>query len=144
MDWIVFPWIIFSTYIPADKFFPNFTIRTLEPELEDATDLKAAVVDVARRAIEAEQEHLESAVDVIIERATEALEKQIAEREDILDMFFQGLGDEEDARKPQQILEELQSNLRVNVKLNSAAEFDTMEKELDEKIERIVKEMKLK
>ncbi|MCE7905052.1 MAG: hypothetical protein DYG87_04535 [Anaerolineae bacterium CFX3] len=60
------------------------------------------------------------------------------EREDLLDMFFSGLRDNEEKPRPQQLLEELQSLARVPVKLDNnqlralAGDPDSVEEEIRE------------
>ena len=82
-------------------------------------DPKTATVKLADRSLEIEHGYLQKAIETSIERATEALETQTTEREDLLDTFFSGLRDAEEKPRPQQLLEELQSLVRVPLKLDN-------------------------
>jgi preprotein translocase subunit SecA len=77
------------------------------------------VVKLADRSLEIEHGYLQRAIETTSERATEALETQTSERQDLLDTFFSGLRDAEEKPKPQQALEELQSLVRLPIKLDN-------------------------
>jgi len=100
--------------------FPSFTLKLVLDEFASKPDPKAAAVDLARHALEIEHGHTQRAIESAVSRASEALNKQIEEREDLLDTFFSGLRDSEEPRKFQQILEELQALVRVPIKLDNS------------------------
>ncbi|MBV6394518.1 MAG: Protein translocase subunit SecA [Anaerolineales bacterium] len=100
--------------------FPSFTLKIILDEFASQADPQAASVHLADRALEIEHGHTLRAIESAVARASEALDKQIAEREDLLDTFFAGLRDSEEPRKFQHILEELQSLVRVPIKLDNS------------------------
>ena len=100
--------------------FPSYTLKLILNEFASYPDPKAGAADLARRALEIEHGHTQRAIETAVARASESLDKQIAEREDLLDTFFSGLRDSEEPRKPQQILEELQSLVHLPLKLDNS------------------------
>ena len=99
--------------------FPSYTLKLILTDFASKPDPKVAAADLARHALEIEHGHTQRAIESAVTRSSEALDTQIAEREDLLDTFISGLRDSEEPRKPQQILEELQSLLRIPVKLDN-------------------------
>jgi preprotein translocase subunit SecA len=99
--------------------FPSYTLKLILSEFAPDPDPAAASVRLARRTLELEHAYHLRAIETSVKRASEALDAQIDEREDLLDTFFSGLRDAEEKQKPQQILEELQSLVRVPIKLDS-------------------------
>jgi preprotein translocase subunit SecA len=112
--------------------FPSFTFRLLIDELRrplsngisSVEDLKASLVDLAGRALEAEREHMLNSARNLLERTEEALEQQRLERVDMLDTFLEGMGDldEEEqpqALRPQDMLQQMTELVRVPFKLNN-------------------------
>jgi preprotein translocase subunit SecA len=101
------------------QIYPSFTYRLLIDELSAATGSpKEAFIDLVRRSIAQEESHILKAIETTVERAAEALETQLQERFDLLDTFLEGLRDAEEQRKPQELLEELQTQVRIQFKLN--------------------------
>ena len=98
--------------------FPSYTLKLILSEFASSADPKAGAAELARRALEIEHDHTRRAIEAAVTRASEALDKQIAEREDLLDTFFSGINDSEEPRKPLQILEELQALMRLPIKLD--------------------------
>ncbi len=103
--------------IGEQGLFPSYTLKLILAEFASESDPRAASVRLARRALEIEHGHTSRAIETNVKRASETLDSQIAEREDLLDTFFSGLRDSEEKQKPQQILEELQSLMRVPLRL---------------------------
>ena len=109
-----------------DSVFPSYTFHLLLGELDGSKGAsgqapRAAFLDLIRRAIEAEHEHLLRAVEAQIERTGESMDEQLAERLDTLDTYLDALEENEEgeARRPQEILEELSSLVRVPIRLSS-------------------------
>jgi hypothetical protein len=107
-----------------NRIFPSFGLRLLLEELNSSEDIRSAALKLASDAIEAEQAHTLRAISSLIERTAEGLEQQIDERSDAIDIFFEGLRDSDpstgaDARKPQELADELQSIARIPLKLSN-------------------------
>ena len=120
--------------------FPSYTMKLILDEFASQPDPKLAVVKLADRSLEIEHGHLQRAIETSMERATEALQTQTAEHEDLLDTFFSGLRDAEEKPKPQQLLEELQSLLHLPLKLDNnqlrtlASDPDQVKEEIREMV----------
>jgi preprotein translocase subunit SecA len=116
----------------AQVNFPSFTFRLLIDELRrpfnngnpSADELKASLVDLARRALEAEREHMLVAARNLLERTEEALEQQRLDRVEMLDTYLESMGDFDDeeqpqALRPQETLQQVTELVRVPFKLNT-------------------------
>jgi preprotein translocase subunit SecA len=102
--------------------FPSFTFRLLLDELsESRAQPREILLDQVRNAIETEQAHFLSTLEQQIESAGLSLENQLQERFDSLDTFLEGLSDSEETatRRPQELQEELQSVIRLPVRLSA-------------------------
>ncbi len=88
-----------------DVFYPSYTLRLLLEELgqpTDASDLKNRLIDLARRAIQAENAHIKQSTQNMLERASETMDTQLAERNDALDTFLENYSEiSEDETNPQ-------------------------------------------
>jgi preprotein translocase subunit SecA len=107
-------------------FYPSYTLRLLLEELgqsADAGDLMKRLVELARRAIQAENSHILQSTRNMLDRASETLDTQLAERLDALDTFLENFaetgGDESIAqqRRPQEVLDELMSLTKTPFRL---------------------------
>ncbi len=108
------------TFNTADGLFPSYTYRLLLDEIQDGS--REQIMSLVRRAVEAENEHLWRAITSAIDRTAESLDSQMEERHEALETFFESLTDrdETDTRRPQELLEELQSLAHVPLRLNNA------------------------
>ncbi|MCF6277893.1 MAG: hypothetical protein L3J16_03990, partial [Anaerolineales bacterium] len=102
-----------------DEIFPSFGLQLLLDQLNEDEEPQAAILELIRRAIIAEQEHLLRAVQALIVRTNENFEDQLAERLDLLDTFIQSQGDNDELRRPQETLAELSSLVRMNLRLSN-------------------------
>jgi len=101
------------------KVFPSFTYRLLLDELSKAEgDPHATLIEIARRAVETEEGHILKAIETAVEKTAESLETQIQERFETLDTFFEGLRENDEAKRAVEVLEELKSVLHLEVRLN--------------------------
>jgi preprotein translocase subunit SecA len=109
-----------------DVFYPSYTLRLLLEELgqpSDAGDLKNRLIDLARRAIQAENAHIKQSTQNMLERASETMDSQLAERNDALDTFLENYSefteDENNPqqRRPQEVLDELMNLTRTPFRL---------------------------
>jgi preprotein translocase subunit SecA len=126
--------------------FPSFTNRLLIDEVRkgiaDAEasvsasapasaaatpdSVRAALLALAQRALEAERDHLLRSVQSMLEKTEESLEHQREERYDALDTFVEALGnrtEEDEAEsggplRPQDVIAQITELVRVPVKLN--------------------------
>ncbi len=87
----------------------------------DIATLKSQLLDLAEKAYDAEQDHLAESARELINKSEETLNMQIAERQDLLDTYLDALSDndENETRKPQEILDELNSTIRLPIRLNN-------------------------
>ena len=108
--------------MPDGSIFPTFTYRLLLNRLKTSgLDLRTAVLEMTQLAIELEQEHILHATQVLAHNTGESLEKQIRERTDALDTFFDNISDNENEtpRRAQEVLDEVSGLARLPVSLTS-------------------------
>ncbi len=144
--WKLLAWLeqVQPPVVQQDEVYPSYVYRLVLDEFEEGdTNLHATFLDLARRAIEAEQEHLLHAIRNLIERTGESLANQLDERQDALETFLEALKDNDETGrpKPQQMLEELSGLVHLPLRLTSeqmrqmAEEPEEIENVLAEQIE---------
>ena len=117
-----------------DIFYPTYNLRLLLDEVrakvpatgEPRYQARDALMALAESALLAEKEHVLRSTRAMLEKTQESLEAQRQERFDTLDTYFEGLenpqvdeGEAESApRRPQEILDELQSLVRAQLRLS--------------------------
>ncbi len=107
--------------------FPSYSFRLLGDHIignSQSLDTQTALeklLEVAQEAIKAEENHLLHTVDMLLNQAQDRLEIQLAERNESVDAFLEGikLEDETDTRSARQVLDELASAVRIPIKLSS-------------------------
>ncbi|MBN1371461.1 MAG: hypothetical protein JW987_05935 [Anaerolineaceae bacterium] len=111
--------------------YPSFATRLLISELQNrrpaqgatTAHLRAEILGLASRALQAESEHILRSFGEAVERTEEQMATQREERFDALDTFMQTLGDADEQgqqRRPAELAEELGSLIRLpNFRLNS-------------------------
>ena len=103
-----------------NKVFPSYTLRLLLGDLSGAEgEPKEALLGLVRRTVEAEETHIQNAIQAAIEKTAESLESQAEERFDAIDAFLQGQRESEEERRPQELFEELQSAVRLPLRLSA-------------------------
>jgi preprotein translocase subunit SecA len=107
-----------------NRIFPSFGLRLLLKELNSSEDIRSLALKLVSNAIETEQAHTLRSIQSLLERTAEGLEQQIDERTDALDIFFEGLRDNDPStgsgsRKPQELVDELQSIARLPMRLSN-------------------------
>jgi len=119
--WKLIAWLeqVQPPFMTGDRLFPSFGLSLLLKELPTPDNLKLETLNLITRAIEAENAHHQRAIEGLIDRNEESLQSQISSREDSVDAFFESLGDREDSPRPQKLLEELNSLVGVQLKLNN-------------------------
>jgi len=120
--WKLIAWLeqVQPPFMSGERLFPSFGLSLLIKDLNQTTDLRPSTLDLITRAIEAENAHHLRAIENLIEKTEEALNMQIESRRDSLDAYFDGLRDMEDTERPrpQKMLEEINSLLGIQLRLN--------------------------
>ena len=108
------------------QFVPSYSLRLILDHLlgehKDGLSVGEAIpalLEIADQALQAEQDHLVRTVSALLEGALDRLESQVAERQEAVDTFFEGLSlaDETDQRSPRQLAEELSAAVRLPLRL---------------------------
>ncbi|HEY3311975.1 MAG TPA: hypothetical protein VGK00_10080, partial [Anaerolineales bacterium] len=103
-----------------NKIFPSFTFRLLLDELSKAQGSPAeTLLEIVHRAVESEEGHILKFIETFVARSAESLETQIQDRFDSLDTFIEGISDNEEPRRPSELLDELKSVLHIDLRLNN-------------------------
>jgi preprotein translocase subunit SecA len=103
-----------------DQIYPSYGFRLLLDELNrTGQDIRQAVLEVVRQAVQAENNHTLNAIQVLIDRTGEALDTQIEERFDLLDTFLEGQRDNEEPRRAQEVADELANVIRMPLRLSN-------------------------
>ena len=130
--WRLLAWLeqVQPPFNSPQGIFPPFTYKLLLDALNDSKDgpstgsgqdIRTSLLDLARRALQADQEHFLAATYDQIEHGGLDLQTQIDDRTNSLDTALDGLADnlEAETRRPNVILEELSGLVRVPFKLDS-------------------------
>jgi preprotein translocase subunit SecA len=120
--WRLMAWLeqIQPLFQTPEGLFPSFTYQVLLDELNRAgSDSRTVLLEIARRALQADHNFFVHLALDQIDRAGENLKEQIRERSDALDAFFDTLADqvEAEARSSQQLLEDLTGAVRMPLRL---------------------------
>lgn len=107
--------------------FPSYSLRLLVDHIKgnshtlDAQTVLDKMLGIAEQAIKAEENHLLQTVDMLLNQVQDRLENQLAERNEAVDIFLDGikLADETDTRSARQVVDELVSIVRLPIKLSS-------------------------
>ena len=118
--WKLIAWLeqIQPPFVSAGRFFPSFGLSLLLKQLDDA-DLHTSTFNLISRAVDAENAHALHAFEQLIDRTGDTMDTQLAERDDSLDAYFEGLRGAEETPRPQKIVEELSDLTRVPLKLSN-------------------------
>jgi preprotein translocase subunit SecA len=113
----------------SGRIFPSFSLNLLTEEVRNqlaekptTNDLRNAILGIARASLQAEAEHHLQSISTILDQALDRMEAQIQERQEALDLFFDGLEfeDEDGARrKSAELLAELSQAARIPLKLSN-------------------------
>jgi len=122
--WRLLAWLeqVQPAFNSPEGIFPPFTYKLLLDELNAAgTNLQAALLDLAGRALKADQDHFLAVALEQIDRAGLDLQSQTDDRCDSLDTALEGLSAnlENETRRPNAILDELSALVRVPFRLDS-------------------------
>ena len=120
--WKLIAWLeqVQPPFMSGERLFPSFGLSLLLKELNQSSDLQQATLDLISRAIEAENAHHLRAIENLIDTTEESLEAQLASRQDTLNAYFEGLRDVDDTERPrpQKMLEDLNSLIGMQLRLN--------------------------
>ena len=114
------------------KYFPSYALRLLLqnlrnrlPQNPSPQEIKNALLQVAADALQAEKQHHLKSIQSLLENSRERLEEQLTERLEIVDTYFSGLEtpeeDDQPARKPNDMVNELAALARVPLRLSPEA-----------------------
>ena len=121
--WKLIAWLeqVQPSFMSGERLFPSFGYSLLLKELNRSSDLGQSTLELITRAIDAENAHHFNAIKNLIETTGQGLEAQISSREDTLDAYFEGLREMEDTERlrPQKMLEEMNSLIGMQVRLNN-------------------------
>ena len=117
--WKLIAWLdqVQPAFESKDGLFPSYGFKLLLDQIDQ--DVRTSTLDFVSKSIETEYAHAMRAIESLIDKTGETLEQQIAEREDALDAYFQGLRDVEETPRPQKILEEVNALVRLPLKFNN-------------------------
>ena len=120
--WKLIAWLeqVQPPFMSGERLFPSFGLSLLLKELNQSSDPRQAVLDLIARAIDAENAHHLRAIENLIDTTEQSLEAQLSSREDTLDAYFEGQRDIDDAERlrPQKMLEEINSLIGMQLRLN--------------------------
>jgi len=113
-----------------DISYPSFSFRLLVNEIRkqlpkgeiSLDSLKNVLVNLAERSLAAEDDHLLRSLNTLLDTTGESLERQIEERYETIDTYFEGISDVEEGmpvRRPQELLDELIGLARVPLRLQT-------------------------
>jgi len=132
-----------------NEIFPSFGMKLLLAELQDEENPEAALLELLREAISAEQDRIFKAIETAVYSASDGFDTLLEERLDLLDTFIQNQGESEELLRPQEILDDLNSLLAMRLKLSKnqlrilADDAYELEDELREMIETQLKQVNL-
>ena len=95
--WKLFAWLEESQPslpLGLDEFYPSYLLEILLRDVEDEADKRAALVELARSALEMERTHLLDTVAEQVERTEERLESQAKQKRGAAEMALEALENE--------------------------------------------------
>ncbi len=119
--WKLIAWLeqVQPPFMVGERLFPSFGLSLLLKGIAAPDDLRHSTLDLIARAIEAENAHHLRAIEALIDRNEDSLRSQISSREESVDAFFEGLRDREDSPRPQKLVEELNTIIGLQLRLNN-------------------------
>ncbi len=113
----------------GEHAYPSFSTRLMIDEIRSGmpeqaatrSDVQTSVTRLAENALAAEREHTLRSVQELLDRTSENLQEQMADRAETLDTFFSTLSDQDDEnqqRRPAELATELGELLRIPIRFN--------------------------
>lgn len=113
-----------------DAYVPSFALHLIADELVarlqqggQKDGLKGIAVNLLREAVIAENEHIRTSSEILLEKTRASMEQMFEDRRETLDTYFEGLeaGEEEgmQPRRPQEMVEELSSLVHTRLRLTN-------------------------
>lgn len=120
--WKLLAWLeqVQPPFEGQDGLFPSYGFKLILDQVKE-DDVRGSALGLISRAVDAEGDHTLRAIETLVEKSREAFEAQVAEREDALDAYFQGLRDmdETERPRPQKIQEEVGALVRLPLRFNN-------------------------
>ncbi|MCC7119458.1 MAG: hypothetical protein IT310_13115 [Anaerolineales bacterium] len=115
--WRLIAWLdqVQPPFDSQNGLFPSYGFKVLLDQIDDA-NARASTLDLIAKSIESEHAHALQSIETLIEKTETTLEEQIAEREDAIDAYFQGLDDLEEKPRLQKMLEEINGLARMQLR----------------------------
>ncbi len=117
--WKLIAWLdqVQPAFESQNGLFPSYGFKLLLDKVGD--DVKSSILTIVEKSIEAENIHAQKSIDVLLEKTEENLKAQTAEREDVVDAYFDSLRDMAETPRPQKMAEELASLVHVPLRLSN-------------------------
>lgn len=130
--WKLLSWLdqIQPSFRVNQKIAPSYSVKLLadyilqgQPQVDRKTAL-AGLVEITSASIDAEREHLIQQVNTLLNQSQDKLENQVEEQREAIDTFFEGLAleEEQQPRRPADILNELSNLIKIPIKLSAEAQ----------------------
>ena len=125
--WKLLAWLeqIQPTLVVNRVLVPSYTLQTLIDHLKgqkisSVAQAQSALLDIAAKSLDAEEEHLQHSLELLLENNAARLETQMNETLETLETFMQGLRLDEEGqqRSPGELAGELSGLLRLPLKLS--------------------------
>ena len=127
--WKLLSWLdqIQPVFLANGSIVPTYSLELiLESILQGQesishSDVLPAIVETIQASIDAEEDHLLQAVDLLLDQTQEKLDKQLEEQLDTIDAYFEGLSLEDDdamPRRPTDMINEVSDLVHLPIKLS--------------------------
>jgi len=112
-------------YQKEDTRLASFNLRAVADyakgkisDLEDAQSIQSGLVEIAKETVLAEKDHFLKQTGDFLSRSVTSFEAQLAERMELLDIFFDTVSDQENL-SPSAVSEHLQTTLRLKIRISA-------------------------
>ena len=127
--WELLAWLndIQPTFIYPGGIYPSYAIRLLVNQVFNnnkgnelnRNDVNSSLLDIIMNSLQYEEDHLIHTLEDLLEKSQERLSEQLSEKNESLDMFFEGLTNPEaiEESRPAELISELQSITGIPIRL---------------------------
>jgi preprotein translocase subunit SecA len=130
--WKLLAWLdqIQPSFRVNQKIAPSYSVKLLadyilqgQTQVDRKTAL-AGLIEITSASIDAEREHMLQQVNTLLNQSQDKLETQLEEQREAVDTYFEGLAleEQEQPRRPTDILNELSNLIHLPVKLSAEAQ----------------------